>query len=66
MKLPLSITELLALIQLKCADKNYMKLIEKKLKRIKTLMKLTNFFYKKTDHYTIITFRKKDSYFKKT
>ena len=41
MKLPLYIKELLALIQLKCLNKSYMKLIGKKLKRIKALMKLT-------------------------
>ena len=35
--------DLLALIQLKFLNKNYMKLIEKKLKRIKILMKLTKF-----------------------
>ena len=59
MKPPLYIKELLALIQLKCLNKNYMKLIGRKLKRIKTLMKLTKFFYKKSDHYTITFFQKK-------
>ena len=44
MKPPFSKKELLALIQLKCLNKNYIKLIGKKLKRIKTLMKLTKFF----------------------
>ena len=39
--------ELLALIQLKCLNKNYMKLIWKKLKQIKNLMEACKSFLEK-------------------
>ena len=47
MKLPLSIKGLLALIQLECLNKNYIKLIGKKFKGIKTLMEACKSFLEK-------------------